>query len=109
MGDDQPGVRRHPQDQRPAGPLPGQGDPTEAGTYRLLGHPVLISNRIADVTGTPNTGRAALVDFCQVAVARDQAPSVKVLDQTFGDYDQQALWVTARYDAAPLNPRPSSS
>jgi HK97 family phage major capsid protein len=39
----------------------------------------------------------------QVAVARDQAPSVKVLDQTFGDYDQQALRVTARYDAAPLN------
>ena len=41
--------------------------------------------------------------FSQVAVARDQAPSVKILDQTFGDFDQQALRVTARYDAAPLN------
>jgi len=29
---------------------------------------------------------------------------VKILDQTFGDYDQQAIRVTARYDAAPLNP-----
>ena len=29
---------------------------------------------------------------------------MKILDQTFGDYDQQAIRVTARYDAAPLNP-----
>jgi len=80
-----------------------QPDATEAGAYRLLGHGVMVTNRVPDATGTPNTGRAALVDFSQVAVARDQAPSVKVLDQTFGDYDQQALRVTARYDAAPLN------
>ena len=45
-----------------------------------------------------------LADFSQIAVARDVAPSVKVLDQTFGDYDQQAIRVVARYDAAPLNP-----
>jgi len=43
------------------------------------------------------------VDFSQIAVARDLAPSVTVLDQTFGDYDQQAIRVVARYDAAPLN------
>jgi HK97 family phage major capsid protein len=80
-----------------------QPDATEAGVYRLLGHGVSVTNRIPDTTATPGTGRAALVDFSQVAVARDQAPSVKILDQTFGDYDQQALRVTARYDAAPLN------
>lgn len=80
-----------------------QPDPTEAGAYRLLGHGVTISNRVPDTTGSPATGRAALVDFSQVAVARDQAPSVKLLDQTYGDYDQQALRVTARYDAKPLN------
>ena len=45
-----------------------------------------------------------LADFSQIAVARDVAPSVKILDQTFGDYDQQAIRVVARYDAAPLNP-----
>jgi len=80
-----------------------QPDATEAGSYRLLGHAVSITNRVPNTTATPPTGRAALVDFSQVAVARDQAPSVKILDQTFGDYDQQALRVTARYDAAPLN------
>ncbi len=80
-----------------------QPDPTEAGAYRLLGHPVTITNRIPDTTATPPTGRAALVDFSQIAVARDLAPSVKVLDQTFGEYDQQALRVVARYDAAALN------
>jgi HK97 family phage major capsid protein len=81
-----------------------QPDPTEAGAYRLLGHGVTVTNRVPDTTGATPTGRAALVDFSQIAVARDQSPSVKVLDQTFGDYDQQALRVTARYDAAPLNP-----
>lgn len=81
-----------------------QPDATEAGAYRLLGHAVTVTNRVPDTTGATPTGRAALVDFSQVAVARDQAPSVKVLDQTFGDYDQMALRVTARYDVAPLNP-----
>ncbi len=63
----------------------------------------MVTNRVPDASGTPNTGRAALVDFSQVAVARDLAPSVTILDQTFGDFDQQAIRVVARYDAAPLN------
>ncbi len=80
-----------------------QPDPTEAGAYRLLGHGVTVTNRVPDTTGATPTGRAALVDFSQIAVARDLAPSVKILDQTYGDYDQQAIRVVARYDAAPLN------
>ena len=52
-------------------------------------------------TGTQTL--AVLVDFAQVAVARDLAPTVKILDQTFGDYDQMAIRVVARYDAKPLN------
>ena len=82
-----------------------QPDPTEAGAYRLLGHGVTVTNRVPDTTGGTPTARAALVDFSQIAVARDLAPSVKVLDQTFGDFDQMALRVVARYDAAPLNPQ----
>ena len=31
------------------------------------------------------------------------APTVKILDQTFGDYDQMAIRVVCRYDAKPLN------
>ncbi|MBA2415403.1 MAG: phage major capsid protein [Geodermatophilaceae bacterium] len=80
-----------------------QPDATEAGAYRLLGHGVTVTNRVPNTTATPPTGRAALVDFSQIAVARDLAPSVKILDQTFGDYDQQAIRVVARYDAAPMN------
>lgn len=75
-----------------------------AGQYRLFGVPVIINNRIPDTTGGTVTGRAALVDFSQIVVARDVAPSVKVLDQTFGDYDQQAIRVVYRLDAAPTNP-----
>lgn len=77
-----------------------------AGQYRLFGVPVLVTNRIPDDAKVPETptGRAALVDFSQIVVARDVAPSVKVLDQTFGDYDQQAIRVVYRLDAAPVNP-----
>jgi HK97 family phage major capsid protein len=81
-----------------------QPDPTQDGVFRLLGAPVIISSRVPDTTGTTPTGRAGLIDFSQIAVARDLAPSVKVLTETYADYDQQALRVVARYDAAPLNP-----
>lgn len=80
-----------------------QSDVTAANGYTLLGHPVIVSNRVPDLAGTPNTGRAALVDFSKIAVARDLAPSVKILDQTYGDFDQLAIRVVARYDAKPLN------
>lgn len=82
-----------------------QPDPTQDGVFRLFGAPVTVTARIPDTTGATPTGRAALVDFSQIAVARDLAPSVKVLDQTFGDYDQQAIRVVARYDLGPLNPQ----
>lgn len=72
-------------------------DVTQAGAYRLFGSPVIITNRLPEAS-------MALVDFSQIAVARDVAPSVKILDQTFGDYDQQAIRVVMRMDAAPLNP-----
>lgn len=82
-----------------------QPDPTADGVFRLWGAPVLVTARVPNTTGGSPTGRAALLDFSQVAVARDAAPTVKVLDQLFGQYDQQAIRVTARYDAAPLNPQ----
>jgi HK97 family phage major capsid protein len=81
-----------------------QPDATRAGGYTIFGKPVVVTNRVPDTTGSPATGRAALVDFSQIVVARDLAPSVKVLDQTFGDFDQQAIRVVARYDATALNP-----
>lgn len=80
-----------------------QPDVTASGGYTLFGHPVIVSNRVPDTTGGTPTGRAALVDFSKIAVARDLAPSVKILDQTYGDFDQMAIRVVARYDAKPLN------
>lgn len=80
-----------------------QPDPTADGVFRLWGAPVSISSRIPNTTGATPTGRAALADMSQVAVARDASPSVKILDQTYGNYDQQAIRVAARYDAKPIN------
>ncbi len=85
-----------------------QPDPTRAGGFTLFGHRVIVSNRTPDTTGATPTARVGLVDFSQIVVARDVAPSVKVLDQTFGDFDQQAIRVVARYDAAWSTTRPSS-
>lgn len=73
-----------------------QPDPTQDGVFRLHGAPVIITSRVPE-------GYAALVDFSQVAVARDLAPSVKVLTERYADFDQQAIRVVARYDAAPMN------
>ena len=81
-----------------------QADPTQDGVYRLFGSPVIVTPRVPDTTGTTPTGRAALVDFSQIALARDLAPTVKVLTERYADFDQQALRVVTRYDAAPLNP-----
>lgn len=81
-----------------------QADPTQAGKFLLFGLPVIVTNRIPNTTGGTPTGRAALVDFSQITVARDVAPAVTILDQTFGDYDQQGIRVVYRVDAAPVNP-----
>lgn len=75
-----------------------------AGEYRLFGVPVLITNRVPDTTAATPTARVALADFSQIVVARDVAPSVAILSETFGDYDQQAIRVVMRLDAAPANP-----
>ena len=77
-------------------------DATQDGVFRLFGSPVVVTSRLP--RNAEDQQAVVLADFAQIAVARDQAPTVKILDQTFGDYDQQAIRVTARYDAAPLNP-----
>src|SRR5699024_3111920 len=63
----------------------------------VLGARAVLSARIPE-------GRAALVDMSRLAVARDLAPTVKVLTERYADYDQQAIRGVARYDAKPLDP-----
>jgi HK97 family phage major capsid protein len=85
-----------------------QPDPTDAGAYRLLGHRVTVTNRLpmydsADADAEPDVSTVVLWDPSQVAIARDVMPSVKVLDQTFAQFDQQALRVVCRADIGALN------
>lgn len=81
-----------------------QPDVTQAGAYQLLGHPVIVTNRVPK-TGTGGVDTAiVLFDPSKITVVRDLAPSVTLLTETFGEYDQQALRVVARYDQAPVNP-----
>ena len=66
---------------------------------RLLGLPVILTDNIPAVS-TKN--RVALIDFSKVVVARDVNAEVKILDQTFGDYDSIGIRVVSRWDTALL-------
>lgn len=68
-------------------------DVTRPGGFTILGVPAIVTDR------TPANVRIGLVDFSKVVVARDVAPSVKFLDQTYGDFDQQAIRTVMRLDA----------
>lgn len=82
-----------------------QPDATADGVYRLLGAPVTVTNRLPATGGVGgNESTIVLADFSKIAVARDLAPSVKILTERYADFDQQAIRVVARYDAAPLDP-----
>lgn len=74
-----------------------QPDATRGAVSSVLGLPVSVTSRIP-------AGRAALVDMSQVVVARDVMSSVKLLTERYADYDQQAIRVVTRYDAAPVQP-----
>jgi len=78
-------------------------DPTNGAINRLLGFPVTVTKKMPS-TASGGTATVALVDFSQIAVARDLAPSVTILPERYAEFDQQAIRVITRWDAAPLNP-----
>lgn len=65
----------------------------------LFGLPVIITDNIPAVGGK---NRVALVDMSKVVVARDVNAEVKILDQTWGDYDSIGIRVVSRWDTALL-------
>lgn len=66
---------------------------------RLLGLPVIVTDNIPAVS---TKARVALVDMSKVVVARDVNAEVKILDQTWGDYDSIGIRVVSRWDTALL-------
>lgn len=72
-------------------------DLTADAKYTLFGVPVTVSNKLP-------TGTAVLANMSEVAVARDTNPTVKLLDQRYAEYDEQAIRVTARFDLGLLRP-----
>lgn len=74
-----------------------ESDLTKDTTYRLLGIPVTVTNKLTQ-------GQAVLADMSQVAIARDIAPSVTVLTERYAEYDQVGLRVVTRYDLGLLHP-----
>lgn len=74
-----------------------ESDITSGPTYRLFGVPVTVTNKLP-------AGTAVLANMAEVAVARDTNPTVKLLDQRYAEYDEQAIRVTARYDLGLLRP-----
>lgn len=74
-----------------------ESDITKDATHRLFGVPVTVTNKLPK-------GTAVLANMAEVAVARDTNPTVKLLDQRYAEYDEQAIRVTARYDLGLLRP-----
>lgn len=72
-------------------------DLTADAKYSLFGVPVTVTNKLP-------AGQAVLANMAEVAVARDINPTVKLLDQRYAEYDEQAIRVTARYDLGLLRP-----
>jgi HK97 family phage major capsid protein len=64
--------------------------------YRIAGVPVKTTTQIPDDT-------VLLVDFSQVAIARDQDVSVRIFDQALAQSDSLAVRVTSRWDLGLLN------
>lgn len=82
-----------------------QPNPTEAGRYQLLGHPVYTSTQLPTNLGAgTNESQIALVPMDQIVVAIDQEPTITVLTERYGDYDQIAIRITARADIGVVNP-----
>lgn len=80
-------------------------DPTtiqDGTSLRLFGLPVVITDNIANTGTAPGKARVALVDMSKVVVARDVDAEVKILDQTWGDYDSIGIRVVSRWDTALL-------
>jgi HK97 family phage major capsid protein len=71
-------------------------DVTQPGNFTLHGLKVSPTSKLE------GKGQM-LVNFAFVAVGRDLAPSVKILDQTYGDYDQLAIRVVTRQDIGILH------
>lgn len=63
----------------------------------ILGATVVPTDRIA-------AGTAYLVHMPSIIVARDVAPSVRILTERYADFDQVGIRVVTRLDAAPLHP-----
>ncbi len=72
-------------------------DATRAAGLQIFGMPIFVSGHVP-------AGKAAVLDPSFIAVGRDSAPSVVLLDQTFAASDQLGIRVVARFDIALLRP-----
>lgn len=85
-----------------------QPDPTEAGVFRLLGHPVIITSRIPTLQGVdpdPDETSLVLADMSTVAVARDINAEVRFLTELYAGTGEIGVRVVSRYDIAPTLPQ----
>ena len=78
------------------------GSIQDGTSFRLLGLPVIVTDNIPNAS---TKARVGLVDMGKVVVARDVNAEVKVLDQTWGDFDSIGIRVVSRFDVGLLHPQ----
>lgn len=74
-----------------------QPDVTRAAGHVLFGTSLVVSNKVP-------AGTLALVNMSEVAVVRDLAPEVKILNERYAEFDSVGIRVVSRWDLGLLRP-----
>ncbi|AZA11083.1 phage major capsid protein [Corynebacterium gerontici] len=74
-----------------------QSDLTGSAAYRLFDVPVTVTNKLP-------AGKAILANTKEIAVVRDQNPTMTILTERYAEYDKVGIRVTTRFDLGLLRP-----
>ena len=74
-----------------------QSDLTGSAAFRLFDVPVTVTNKMPK-------GKALLANMKEIAVVRDQNPTMTILTERYAEYDMIGVRVTTRFDCGLLRP-----
>lgn len=74
-----------------------QSDVSGSAAFRLFDVPVTVTNKLP-------AGKALLANTKEIAVVRDQNPTMTILNERYAEYDMVGVRVTCRFDVGLLRP-----
>lgn len=74
-----------------------QSDVSGSAAFRLFDVPVTVTNKLP-------AGKALLANTKEIAVVRDQNPTMTILNERYAEYDMVGVRITCRFDVGLLRP-----